>query len=255
MTAPIVSLTTISSRIGAIGPTLQSILDGVVKPSRLTLWLCKDRGELGRGIQPDDVPQEVRKMPVEIRWCDNYGPATKLLPALMEWPRAHIVTADDDHLYHPGWLHRLVGASRRYPRSIVCYRGRLVANHSGECPPWRRWPIRRGRHIRPTHRLVPTACHGVLYPPGAFRSDVLDVDLLRRLSHGNDDLWFAATRQRPAAMIRRRGSIEERKVGHQGPRLWRQNGRGRNDQIIRALAEHFGEKVPWYPLFARECQT
>jgi hypothetical protein len=240
----IVSITTTGRRIGRIVPTLKSILDGTVKPDKLILWLNRDPSPVGPGVQPADIPPAVGDMGCEVRWCENLGPATKLLPAMQAFPDRRIITADDDIIYQPTWLQRLTEGSDVYAGSIICYRARKVRfDKDHRVLPYNKWPLIKHCQGGPERSLVPTGVHGVLYPPGSLRPEAFDYNKLRQLSLPNDDLWFAVTRTSDPVIIKRSGN--PRNVGIRGPRLSRRNLRGRNDQIIRALTDHFGNQCPW----------
>lgn len=238
----IVSVSTTGRRIAKILPTLQSIRDGAVQPDKFILWLNQQASPVGPGVRPEDVPPEVERL-CEVRWCENYGPATKLLPAMRDFPRETIATLDDDYLYPAWWLEMLTQGAERYPERIVCYRARRIAWNESGVLPYNKWALVK-HPAGPSDSLVPTGVHGVLYPPDSLRPEVFDMDLLRRYSLPNDDLWFAVMRRRDPAVVQRGGELGNRRL--RGPRLSRRNCRGRNDKIIRGLAERFGPWAPWH---------
>lgn len=96
----VVSLTTIPPRVATLAPTLETLVaqgaDAVV--------LCLPRlfRRFPGPVEPPSLPAGVTLLR-----CDDHGPATKLLPALRAWPRAHVTVCDDDCLYAPGWLDAL----------------------------------------------------------------------------------------------------------------------------------------------------
>ena len=93
----IITLTSIPPRFGGIGPVLQSLVnqgaDGV------ELWIPDryDRFPDWDGSLPDAIEG------VSIRRCANdFGPATKFLPAC-EIKGRILLMCDDDCIYRPGW--------------------------------------------------------------------------------------------------------------------------------------------------------
>jgi hypothetical protein len=240
----IASVTTTGRRIGQIVPTLESIRQGTLQPDRLILWLNHDASAVGPGVREADIPPAVHDL-CEVRWCDNFGPATKLLPAMLAFPDDTVVTFDDDNLYSPEWLGGLMAGAEQFPGHIAAYRcKRAGVDRNGEPLPYRQWPVVKCA-TGPSRWLVPTGVAGVLYPPGSLRSEAFSVGLMRRLSLANDDLWFAATRAVEPVALRATNRIrEERRL--RGARLSKRNlHRGRNDQIIKALTRHFGPRCPW----------
>jgi hypothetical protein len=234
----IASITTTGRRIGRVVPAIQSVLAGDMKPDAVYLWLNAGPSPVAPGVHPDDVPKVLGGLGVDVGWCENYGPATKLLPAAERFPGDCIATFDDDVIYPRSWLRGLVDGTERYPGAIICYRARRASPS-----PYRAWPLVKRRFVAPDRALVPTGVHGIVYPPGCLRDDAFDVDALRQLSWENDDLWFAATRAMDAAVVDM--GCKVRKAGIKGPRLSRKNLRGRNDRIAKRLKTRFNGQVPW----------
>lgn len=244
----IVSVSTTGRRIGRIVEPIRSVLNGSLKPKRFILWLNESPSPVGPGTSISDVPRELGNMPVEVRWCENIGPATKLLHARKEFPDDLIATMDDDMIYPPLWLQKLVDAVGVFcgttgASPACCYRAKMVTrNQDGTAKGYRNWSLVRGKQRGPNPAFVPTGVHGIIYPPGCFKDEVFNFDKLRELSLPNDDLWFAAMRTTPPVTIRLHGKIRSMKI--HGPRLSRRNLRGRNDQIIAALHREYGN-CPW----------
>lgn len=121
----VVSLTTIPARLAHLEPTFRSILAQSRRADRILLYLPKvyRRKEFGS--------YEVPRVPdgVEVRICEfDYGPATKILPAVKEFAgtRTTIIYCDDDQIYDPGWIARLSASSRAYPNDCITDRGLRV---------------------------------------------------------------------------------------------------------------------------------
>lgn len=118
MTRTIISLTTIPSRLPHIGPTLASLRAQTAAIERVILWLPEQyrRSEFNRVALPP-LPEDI-----EIRRCPfDYGPATKILPAVSAFAGedVRILYCDDDRLYHPDWAARLLAESDRYPDAAI----------------------------------------------------------------------------------------------------------------------------------------
>ncbi|WP_204113335.1 glycosyltransferase family A protein [Shimia biformata] len=103
----VVSLSTIPPRFKGIGPTLNSLLNQAVRPDQIILW----------------IPRVYRRFPeydghlpqvpdgVEIRRTDtDYGPATKVLPAVQAFRNqtCEILFCDDDQIYPKNWTNRFL---------------------------------------------------------------------------------------------------------------------------------------------------
>jgi hypothetical protein len=113
-----VGLTTIPSRLPFLLPTLKSLLSQEVLPEKIVLHIPLESRREGTRYE---LPTELMNLQmVEIRRCEDTGPATKILPSLMEsHPDQRIVAVDDDRLYRPTFLKRLVDASEQNPDAAV----------------------------------------------------------------------------------------------------------------------------------------
>jgi hypothetical protein len=105
----VVSFTTSPTRIGKCGPMIHSILDQTRKPD---LFLLNIPEEFARTGETYNVPKYIRKSLTVNRVTTDYGPATKILPAvayLKDETNTHkfdpantrIIYLDDDIAYPP----------------------------------------------------------------------------------------------------------------------------------------------------------
>ncbi|KUF09425.1 hypothetical protein [Pseudoponticoccus marisrubri] len=103
----VISLTSIPPRFSAIGPTLESLL--AQGADRVVLALPRHYRRFPGPMKPPPLPGGVTLL-----WSDtDFGPATKLLPALRAYPQAEITYCDDDVIYGAGWLDALAGPEDR----------------------------------------------------------------------------------------------------------------------------------------------
>jgi hypothetical protein len=175
----VVSLTSYPPRFGSLQLVLRSLVNQSVGADRVVLWLAP--GDEAR------LPAEVTALDVDIRTCPDWRSYKKIVPALMEWPDAHVVTADDDVYYGPDWLAGLV---RHADAGVVCHRAhRITLDATGQPRPYADW--QRNIGAPECSRLVfPTGVGGVLYAPGAFHADLCRDDLFQELAPSADDVWL-----------------------------------------------------------------
>lgn len=121
----VVSLTTIPSRMEAIDDTIKSLLDQSLKPARIVINVPR----FSRREQvPYVVPERLRGLAaVEIRECDDWGPATKIIPCLLaEASDQPILVVDDDRIY-PRWMIELfAAAAKQRPDDALTLAGWVV---------------------------------------------------------------------------------------------------------------------------------
>lgn len=121
----IISLTTIPSRIDLIQETLKSLMDQSLPPGKIILNLPKySHREACAYVIPDWLSNLAS---VEIRPCEDWGPATKLIPSLLQAPADQpILIVDDDRIY-PRWMvARMQAAVIANPNRALTFAGWVV---------------------------------------------------------------------------------------------------------------------------------
>ncbi len=185
----IVSLTSFPERINEIKYTLFSLLTQSLKPDAVILWLAPE--QFPRREQ--DLPHAVLKLRrngLIINWCQDWRSYKKLVPTLLEYPEATIVTADDDIYYPPIWLERLVEAQKAEPRAIHGHRGHRLRLGADNMPlPYKKWQHRISGG-KPSFYNFLTGAGGILYPPHSLAPDAVNTDLFQALAPNADDIWF-----------------------------------------------------------------
>ena len=96
----IVSLTTYGARFYDVYLTIESIMQGTIKPNRIVLWVSE---ELKSTTLPIVLARQIERG-LEIRYRRDLRSFTKLLYSLKEFPDATIVTIDDDVIYNYDFL-------------------------------------------------------------------------------------------------------------------------------------------------------
>lgn len=170
----IISLTSIPARFAHLGPTLESLLAQDLPASEIVLYIprCYQRFADWDGTLPP-VPAGVT-----LRRCDqDYGPATKLLPALKEFQGqdVDILFCDDDLIYPPGWHGAFRAARLAHPEACIAGSAadhlwsRLMRPRAHQ-PRLRRWhEAALKRHMARNPQISPLA------PPQVRRSGFGDL--------------------------------------------------------------------------------
>ncbi|TCL08214.1 hypothetical protein BXY66_0247 [Shimia isoporae] len=118
----IISLSSIPPRFGQLGATLESLLAQSVPAERVILYLSR---QYQRFPQWDGELPEVPDG-VEIRLVDeDYGPATKILPAVRDFAGGdvEILFCDDDQVYPKHLARQLLKERARRPNDVVSVSG------------------------------------------------------------------------------------------------------------------------------------
>lgn len=130
MKQTIVTLTTIPPRFSNLGAKFRSLERQTVKPDRVQLTIPKIYRRF-----PGERPS-LPSLPdwVEVFESDfDYGPATKLLPAVKRWADTDVdlLVCDDDRLQDKDWISRFKKVRGSRPTDIVCERGWNILDRIG----------------------------------------------------------------------------------------------------------------------------
>lgn len=230
----IVSLTSYPQRFPTLHLTLRCLLSQTIVPDRVILWVtAEDAARLPASVT------DLKTQGLEIRFCRDIRSYKKIVPALLAFPTAYIVTADDDVYYASRWLEQLV--ERAGERVIVCHRGHSVAfDDAGRLEPYSKWLF---DVAETAGMLFPTGVGGVLYGPKSLSPESVDEELFTTLCPEGDDIWlFWMGRRVGSTYIKTSNRWTEFSwKGSQASALFLTNvGDGKNDVQINKIASHFG---------------
>ena len=185
----VVSLTSIPSRLHKVHLVVESLFRQSLPPDEIVLWLDEKR------FSPESLPAGLRKQQhrgLTIRYCIDYGPHTKLLHALREYPHDLIATCDDDQLYPDCWLEKLYSAYSKEPEVIHCHLAHwMTFDKNGTLRNYDQWNLHTDSQ-QASLLIFPTGVGGVLYFPRCFDDEVQNHQQLIKLCPKADDIWFKA---------------------------------------------------------------
>jgi hypothetical protein len=118
----VVTMTTLPGRIGRMAPTIKSLLNQTVRPAAIRVNVP---AASRRERRPYVVPEWLARLrSVTVARCEDFGPATKLLPTLADAaPDQALVVVDDDRIYHRHFLEQIVAAAERRPDAAIASSG------------------------------------------------------------------------------------------------------------------------------------
>lgn len=196
----IVCLTTIPSRLPLIQPTIESLLQQTLPPDKIYLFLPKFSKKENRPYPPLTFHPPAKLVVVEPD--DDYGPMTKFYPIFLcpesgagaaAAKNAAMVVVDDDRIYHPTTIQRLVEESSRHPGCLLGFSGWIIGHH---IPSWTK--VKFGKNVECDWL---EATNAMLFPLetvlGTRQADNLKRDLLRFKELGCpeakycDDIWVS----------------------------------------------------------------
>lgn len=181
----IVSLTSYGERINDCYLAIVSLMYQTVRANRIILWLSESEFN-GKPLPRPLCALQERGL--TIGYTKDIKSYKKIVPTLLQYPDANIITVDDDVIYPVDFIERMVVAHNKYSGNVYFFRGcRIAFNKKGEVLPYRKW--KRPSNDKPQFNL-PTGIGGVFYPMGCFNKDVTREELFMRLCPKADDLWL-----------------------------------------------------------------
>jgi hypothetical protein len=184
----VVTMTTHGARLARADVALESIARGSVLPKRLILWL--DDQELFAHLPP--AIRRLQRRGLEVRLSENFKVHTKYYPYAIRFAEdgLPLVTSDDDIVYPPDWLARLVAAHYEAPDDIIAFRAHRMIVTDGEFAPYATWKPAEGTES--SFANFGTSVSGQVFPVSVLRLAVDAGVRFRAVSPDNDDIWLHA---------------------------------------------------------------
>jgi len=238
----IASLTSYPARINCVWLVIKSILLQTYKPDRIILWLAEEQ------FPTRELPKNLTDLQnngLEIKWIkDIYGHKKYRIPVMEQSPNEVVITFDDDILYSPKCIERLMKTHRKHPDCLVCERGQTFDDKTEENPG--RWVTISDKGVRvPTYSMNPSPGGGCLIPFGTFHSDATKERCFRKLAYKNDDLWYmfmCAANKTRMIKTRKYHKIFSLVIGSQTEQMATENVlRNKNNIIMKGLKKAYPE--------------
>lgn len=182
----IVSLTSFPGRINEIWVSLETILRQSFKPDMIILWLAEE--QFPDKIVPKSIT-DLEKRGLTIFYCEDIRSHKKYFYSMLKYPKANIITLDDDLYYDDFVIQNLVNLHHKFPNEICTNRAHEIIIENNKILPYRKWKHNSSNILFPTNCLFQTGGGGTLYPPNSFSKEAFDKDLIKDLCFYADDVW------------------------------------------------------------------
>jgi hypothetical protein len=196
----VITMTTLPSRIERMELTIKSLLHQSVSPATIRINVpYESRRENTCYV----IPPWLERLPsVTIVRCGDYGPATKLIPTLLDsTPDARLLVVDDDRVYHPHFVQQMTALADAHPDVAIAASGwdapadlvdrptTLVATLLGRAPaPIKCTRVRGGREVDIVQGLS-----GYVVKPRFFDGTaIVDYTRAPQAAFFVDDVWISA---------------------------------------------------------------
>ena len=187
----IVTLTSFPERINEVHLCINTLLNQTLKPDKIILWLAEEEFP----NKEQDLPKNLLKLKnygLSIEWCENLKSYKKFVPALLKYPDAILITADDDVFYQKNWLELLYKSYRKSPENVHGHRiHRITVDENGKLLPYIKWKKNITSQSE-NETYLATGVGGILIPPHALYKDACNKELFQKLAPNGDDIWIWA---------------------------------------------------------------
>lgn len=195
----IISFTSFPERIKSTRKTIISLLNQTFLPDKIILWLAEEQFPNGEKDIPYDI-LELKKAGLEIGFYHDIKAYKKIIPSLSMYPKAIIVTVDDDWYYSKNMLKILMEEYELFPNEIIC--------HSITHPYLDDHNQIRTNYDQIDYRGTSSFFNkllggsGVLFPPDSLDKIVMDENIFMDIAPTNDDIWIWAMAVKAGTKIR-----------------------------------------------------
>lgn len=194
------SLTTYPARIFEVRYAIISIILQTRRPDRTFLWLAEEQ------FPDKQIPENLRDLceyGLEVHFCDDIHSHKKYYYTLQQQKENElVVTFDDDIIYHPRTIERLVEKHSDYPQCIICSQVHIITyDKENKLAPYCKWGLAHDGMDTPSTSFMPLTGSGCLYPHGVMPICTFDKDLIHAIAITADDLWIGAMARMNGTLI------------------------------------------------------
>jgi len=183
----IVSLTSFPARINYVWITIETLLRQSCKPDKIILWLAEEQ------FPDKKLPESLTIMEsrgLSIEFCEDLRSHKKYFFCMQRFPKANVITVDDDVYYPKHFLKHLVNLHKKFPKAICANRAHKIVFDNQQIKAYRKWKHNHKKIAIPSPFLVQVGVGGVLYPPGSLAREVFSKEVFQRICPHADDLWL-----------------------------------------------------------------
>lgn len=238
----VVSLTTFPARIEKVDLVIRSLLNQVVCPWKIILWLSRDQFGSKEGL-----PTQLKSLQndiFEIRIVNgDIRSHKKFFYSFEEFWNSIIILVDDDIFYPSTMVRDLLNEHESHPKAIVCRYARRIKVIESVLAPYSSWVREIG--ISSDNNIFFGSGGGTLLMPQFLYKDVCNQELFMNLTPMADDIWLNAMVRLAKLEIRKIKSQELMPITESnGINLSSGNiGSDLNDKQIQAVVDYYSNNM------------
>jgi len=237
----IVSLTTFPARINKINLVIECMMRQTTPPDKIILWLSKKQFS------------SLEKLPKQLLELKNHGLTIefaeedirshkKYFYTLKQFPKANIITVDDDYFYPTTLLEQLLEEHKLYPKDVICHRAHEIKVENQKLQSYSKWRYEFQEESN-TNTVFFTSGGGTLFPSESLHPEVLNKEVFLEKCRLADDIWLNAMTRLQVSKIQKIESKFAVNLPIQYSNsisLADQNvGNNQNDVQLNAVREHY----------------
>lgn len=184
----IVSMASYEKRFSTLHLCLESVLKQSIKPDKVLLFLDKQYKTIPYQIL------ELQKFGLEICIAKkDLKSHNKYFYTMQQYPDDIIITFDDDVLYSPNLISKLLESYNKHPFAVSAGRvHKICFDSEGFVMPYDSWDKEVNFYNAPSMELFANGVGGVLYPPKCMDNRLYDAEKIQQLCLYGDDIWLKA---------------------------------------------------------------
>lgn len=186
-----VSLTSYPARIKESYYAICSLLVQTQPANKIILTLTKEEFPKGEDSLPKEIIQ-LKNKGLEILWADeNLKPHNKYFYSMQKYPKAIIITADDDILYPYKTIEKLLNSFKQHPHAVsgLCTDKLFFENNN--IKPYSQAAYCYDVYVQePRFDLMIEGFAGALYPPSILPKEAFNKEKIKQCAPIADDLWL-----------------------------------------------------------------
>lgn len=186
-----ISLTSYPARIQHAYFAICSLFVQTQSANKIILTLTKDEFPDGEPSLPAKLIQ-LKTKGLEILWADeNLKPHNKYFYSMKKYPKAIIITADDDILYPKRTIEKLIKSFILHPKAVSGLCTDKLFFENGDLKPYSQAAYCYDVFVQePRFDLMIQGYAGALYPPSIFGAEVFNKEIFKKKAPIADDLWL-----------------------------------------------------------------
>ncbi len=186
----VVSIASYPKRAPLLPAVFEALNRQTVKPAK---WILVLSVEDYPGFQLPAYLKKLERRGLEILWVeDNPYAVKKLIPTMKKYPEMDVITFDDELIYGPKVIEKLVQIVQQYPNTVVGHVGKELRKRRDDLRMYYRSPNPANPNT-PSEHIYFLGGSGTYYPAHSLHEKAFDIEAIHKIVPGRgSDIWFWA---------------------------------------------------------------